>query len=105
MSVTKRVTKLSAGILLLGLAVVGTSAADEDDCDEKKKVEVEAAVAGLSGECPNLHFSLVGVAVSTDSDTLYQAEGCCGVVEGKKIEVKGTVAADGSIRARKIEFD
>lgn len=50
---------------------------------------VGGIVSGLAGACPNLTFTLDGVAVSTEASTIYSGSACGEVKNGEKRSVSG----------------
>lgn len=55
--------------------------------------------------CPTLQFKVQGITVKTDATTLFEGGACADIQVGVKVEVKGLRQADGTVLARRIEFD
>lgn len=72
---------------------------------EIEEVKLEGMVAGLSGVCPNLTFTVNGSPVTTNSSTKFDEGHCADVQNGEEVEVKGLRQPNGSVLARKIEVD
>jgi hypothetical protein len=68
-------------------------------------VDLDGRVSGLSGQCPNVGFSLAGQSVGADGNTDYKGGRCRDLSNGVRVEVRGTVQANGGIYARRIKFD
>jgi hypothetical protein len=110
--------KASATITLQGVAVGdrihivvtlnGSSAKveseDRDDDDDEEDNEVKGVVAGLTGTCPTITFTVNGVTVTTSMATKFEGA-CVQITNGKRVEVEGTRQPNGSIAATEIEFD
>lgn len=67
--------------------------------------EVKGAVAGLTGTCPTLTFTVQNTRVTTSGTTAFDDTTCARVANGMQVEVKGTRQADGSITASRIEAE
>jgi uncharacterized protein DUF5666/carboxypeptidase-like protein len=76
---------------------------DEDDDDDGGR-EVEGAIAGLNGTCPNRSFTIGAMTVNTNSGTKYEDVTCAGLANGMKVEAKGSLAGS-VLTATKIERD
>jgi len=78
---------------------------DTDDDDEEDEAKLEGAVAGLTGTCPAVTFTIGSPAttVKTNSSTKFDGVTCATLANGAVVEVKGTKQTDGSILASKIE--
>ena len=61
-------------------------------------------VAGLTGACPAITFTVNGVTVTTSMATKFEAP-CAQITNGKRVEVDGTRQPNGSIAATEVEFD
>jgi hypothetical protein len=68
-------------------------------------VELSGRVAGLSGTCPSIRFTLGGTVVTTDGETRFRKGNCRDVRNNERVEVKGRRQADGSVRATEVELD
>lgn len=74
---------------------------DEED-DDARKFEARGAVAGLSGTCPAIAFTLNGTIVRATASTEYEKITCSAIGNGTRIKVEGTKQADGSVVATEI---
>jgi hypothetical protein len=74
---------------------------------EEKFVEGEGRVTSLVAgtACPTLQFKVQGITVKTDATTLFEGGTCADIQVGVKVEVKGLRQADGTVLARRIEFN
>ena len=78
---------------------------EDDDADEADEWEAEGAIAGLSGSCPAITFTLSGKSVRATSATRFQNIACAAIANGTRLEVEGTLQTDGSVIATKIKKD
>jgi hypothetical protein len=70
-----------------------------------REIEVRGAVAGLSGACPDLTFTVEGRTVVTSAATEFtRRSGCRGVRNGVRVDVKGTLRADGAVIASRVRL-
>ena len=84
----------------------GSVLADKVDIDHAAlDVKVKGTVSGLTGACPNLTFGVKGTSVATDSSTWFKDGPCSAVQNGRRVEVKGTSQANGSVLAHTVEID
>lgn len=67
-------------------------------------VEVEGAVAGLTGTCPALTFTVGGTPVVTEGATFFKEGSCDSLQNGAHVEVKGR-RVDNRIVAAVVEVD
>jgi uncharacterized protein DUF5666 len=73
--------------------------------DSNKQVELRGTIQAVSGACPALRLTIAGRNVSTTASTEFKDAACARVAAGQTAEVKGTLQADGSIAATRIEAD
>ena len=67
-------------------------------------VQFEGTIAGLSGSCPNLSFSVNGASIVADGSTSYDKHAKCGDVRnGQSVSGEGDVQANGAIKATRLE--
>ena len=78
---------------------------DEDDDEDDDDNETEGLVSGLSGTCPNITFTIKGIAVKANNTTRFDDGTCAQVKNNVKVEVHGPRQSDGSIQATRIEID
>jgi hypothetical protein len=74
---------------------------DEDDGE----LEVRGAVAGLTGTCPALTFTLGERTVTTSANTQFKDMSCSRVQNGTRVEVEGRSGGNGTIVALEVELD
>ena len=67
--------------------------------------ELEGTISGLTGVCPAVAFTIGTTKISTDLTTKFSGSTCLQLANGKKADVKGSVQADGSIKATSVESD
>jgi hypothetical protein len=72
---------------------------------DNNQAEVKGAVAGLSGTCPSVTFTVRGTKVMTTASTRFDDIACARVQNGTIVEVEGQRQADGTIAAAKVELD
>ena len=72
------------------------------DTDTGTPVDLSGVIAGLTGTCPQLTFTVGGTTVVTDSKTNFVKTECSGLKNGAQVEIKGTKQVDGSVVASKI---
>jgi hypothetical protein len=69
-----------------------------------RTVDLEGRVAGLSGSCPALTFTIRGQAVYTTPATQYDDGRCEDIRNGRQVEVRGTLMSDDRVRADRVEI-
>ena len=67
--------------------------------------EAEGVIAGLTGACPSLVFTIGGRTVTTGAATQFKSAGCDGVMNGVTAEVAGVIQPDGTVRATRVDVD
>jgi hypothetical protein len=70
-----------------------------------EEIRFEGAISGISGSCPNLRFTVAGRIVTTDGETDFDDGSCSGARNGDDVQVRGFRQPDGTVRARRVEFD
>ncbi|MBI2185656.1 MAG: hypothetical protein HYU37_00875 [Acidobacteria bacterium] len=82
---------------------------DNDDDDEEDAenavIEVKGAVAGLTGTCPAMTFTIGTTTVKTNSDTKFDDVTCAALANGNTVEVQGKKQADNSVLASTVELE
>ncbi len=73
---------------------------DEDEDDDEVKGTVSGAASGHA--CPAFTFSVGSTSVTTSANTRFEDTSCAGVVNGVRVEVKGTRTGS-TIAASKVE--
>lgn len=79
---------------------------DEDDNDDHDQgAEITGTVSGAAAghACPAFSFSVGSTAVTTSAATKFEDVTCAGVVNGIRVEVKGTRTAANALAATKVE--
>ena len=67
--------------------------------------EAKGVIAGLTGACPSLVFTIGGRTVTTGATTQFKSAGCDGVMNGVTAEVAGVIQPDGTVRATRVDVD
>lgn len=73
--------------------------------DRAEEIELEGKISALSGSCPNLRFAVANRIVTTDRDTEFKSGKCSDARNGKDVKVKGFRQSDGTVDARRVEFE
>lgn len=76
---------------------------DDSEDDDSDEFEARGAVAGLSGTCPAIAFTLNGTSIRATSSTEFKQIGCAAIANGTQIKVEGDRQTDGSVIAREIK--
>lgn len=86
---------------------IHVEAADNGDgsgSDHNNQAEASGTVSAAAGTCPAIQFMLGTTKVTTTASTEFDLA-CTSVINGAKVEVKGTRATDGSITATRVKKD
>ncbi|MBI4265730.1 MAG: hypothetical protein HY657_15250 [Acidobacteria bacterium] len=67
--------------------------------------ELEGVMAGLTGTCPIVTFTLGTTTVTTSSATQFEHVECAGLANGLEVEVAGARRADGSVLAARVRVE
>lgn len=78
---------------------------DDEDDDDADKVELKGAVAGLTGTCPAMTFTVGTTTVKTNTDTKFDDVTCAALANGNTVEVEGKKQADNSVLASTVELE
>ena len=78
---------------------------NNSNSNPNKEVEVNGTIQAVSGTCPALHLTIAGRSVSTTASTDFKDAACAKLAVGQSAEVKGTLQADGSVSATRIQVD
>lgn len=70
-----------------------------------EEIDFNGRISGISGSCPNLRFTVAGRIVTTDRETEFKDGKCSEASNGDDVKVKGFRQPDGTVRARRVEFD
>ena len=77
--------------------------------DGKDEGDGEAAVSGAvtskTGACPAISFKIGATSVTTSTKTEFKGATCATLVNGTKVEVKGTKQATGVVLASLVQAD
>ena len=71
--------------------------------DHNGQVQVSGAIAGRSGACPSIAFSLGSTSVATNAATEFKDVTCSALANGTRVEVKGTRQSNGAVLAARVE--
>jgi len=74
----------------------------KDDDEDGGAFEGAGSIAGLSGACPAISFSLKGVGIDADAATVFDGVTCEALENGDKVQVEGTTQPGGRVLATKI---
>ncbi len=77
---------------------------DGNGGDHNNQAEASGTVSAAAGTCPAIQFMLGTTKVTTTASTEFDLA-CTSVINGAKVEVKGTRATDGSITATRVKKD
>lgn len=75
----------------------------DDHGGQNNEVELSGAVAGRSGTCPSLTFTVGTTSVSTNSSTMFEDTTCATLANGDTVEVQGTKQTNGSVLASSVD--
>ena len=67
------------------------------------RVELKGAIAGLSGQCPSINFTIAGSPVSTTAATTFDDGACSVLKNGDQVEVEGVRQANNVVMASRVE--
>lgn len=86
------------------VTVAGQSVAIAQPAPPSAVVTVSGTIAGLTGSCPGVTFTLSGTTVVTTASTAYREnERCTNLRNGRQARVRGRVQPDGSVLAELVE--
>ena len=94
------------------LHVVGNRQADAsidarkieiDDDATGGEFEIEGSLGGLQGSCPAVRFGVNGFSITTSASTTFEDGTCSSLKNGRKVNVKGTKQADGTVAATRVK--
>jgi len=75
-----------------------------DENEDENEVELTGTIAGKTGTCPTLTFSIGTTTFRTNAQTLFR-EACSALVNGDRVEVKGTREANGTVLASRVHVE
>src|SRR5262249_37475838 len=81
----------------------GTVLASRIEFEDQVNNQVELEGTISAGSCGS--FTLNGVTVTTNSATVFEHGACADIRPGRRVEVKGTRQANGTVLASRIEFE
>jgi len=67
------------------------------------EVDLRGSLGAVTGTCPAITSSIGTTMFTTSSATRFDDGGCAALTAGKKVEVKGTRNADGSVTATRVQ--
>ncbi len=67
-------------------------------------MQLSGTVSSLSGRCPNISFVVSGMAVLTNSDTVFSGGKCGDVKNGVFVAVTGLEQSTGSVLASAVQI-
>jgi hypothetical protein len=86
------------------LTVAGQQVTITQPAGQSDEVTVSGEIAGLTGSCPNVTFTLSGTTIVTNAATQYRPNESCGnFLNGRQARVRGRVQANGSVVAERVE--
>lgn len=100
------ISHMKTMILLAAVSFVGfTASACQEAWAQKREIEIKGPVANLSGTCPNLEFTVAALKVVTHGGTKFEDGTCADVRNGRRVEAKGSLGADGALVAREVDLE
>ncbi len=86
------------------VTVAGRQVTIAQPAGPSEEVTVSGEIAGLTGSCPNVTFTLSGTTIVTSAATQYRANEACGNFRnGRQARVRGRVQPNGSVLAVHVE--
>jgi hypothetical protein len=73
--------------------------------DDENEAEVKGAVAGKTGTCPAISFTIGSTSVTTSATTEFKGATCTALANGARVEVKGTKQSNGVVVASRVQAD
>ncbi len=100
-------------VLQVGMSVEVSGTLQPDGTILAKKIQIDGdatggafemsgVLAGRTGTCPAIAFSVNGYSIATTATTAFDP-GCSSMVNGTMVKVQGVVQANGSVSATKVE--
>lgn len=86
-------------------ATTATTIIVQNDKANDDEFEAKGPVSSLTGACPAITFTLGGKTFRTNASTQFKGGSCSTIANGQTVEAEGTVQADGSVLAKKVEID
>src|SRR6202008_435715 len=71
--------------------------------DQPGRVELKGAIAGRTGTCPSITFSVGTSTVMTNATTTFDDGACTTLQNGDQVEVEGVRQANGTVLASRVE--
>jgi hypothetical protein len=71
--------------------------------EEEDEIELKGTISGKTGSCPALTFTVSSTTVTTNASTQFKDTSCSALVNGSRVEVKGTKQSNGSVLASRVE--
>ena len=76
---------------------------DDDDDNVPGRVELKGMIAGRTGACPSITFSVGTSTVMTNAATAFDDGACSTLQNGDQVEVEGVRQASGIVLASRVE--
>ena len=99
-----RGTMTGTSLLAIEIKVENTNGEDDDNVGDAATLRGAVSELSATAGCPVMTFKIGTRAVTTSAATTFDDVACSALANGALVEVTGTVAADGSIAASKVEL-
>jgi hypothetical protein len=99
-----RGTMTGTSLLAIEIKVENTNGVDDDNVGDAAKLKGAISELSATAGCPVVTFKIGTRVVTTSASTTFDDVACSALANGALVEVTGTVAADGSIAATKVEL-
>jgi Cu/Ag efflux protein CusF len=76
---------------------------DDDNPTAPGQVELKGVIAGLTGQCPSISFSIGGSPVTTSTATKFEDGACSTLKNGDQVEVNGVRQANNVVMADRVD--
>ncbi|HEX2445095.1 MAG TPA: DUF5666 domain-containing protein [Vicinamibacterales bacterium] len=85
-----------------GPVIAGVIRAEKVQLENAQGVDRRGALAGLSGTCPSLSFSINGTRFFTNATTEFKDRSCSGLGNNQSTRADGHVQSDGRVLAERV---
>ena len=99
-----RGTMTGTSLVAIEIKVENTNGEDDDDVGDPATLRGAISELSATTGCPVVTFKIGTRTVKTSATTTFDDVACSALANGALVEVTGTVAADGSITATKVEL-
>jgi uncharacterized protein DUF5666 len=99
-----RGTMTGTSLVAIEIKVENTNGEDDDNVGDDAKLRGAISELSATAGCPVVTFKIGTTTVKTSATTTFDDVACSALANGALVEVTGTVAADGSITATKVEL-